>query len=136
MSAALKARIVTEDEREGGLRALLNLGHTIGHAIEAEQGYTGLRHGEAVCLGMVAAFGLSARLGVGSAALQQRLVRLLTSLSLPTDVGGYLRPEVLSFISADKKRKADSVTFVLPAEPGRIELRPVALTQLPQLLSG
>jgi shikimate kinase/3-dehydroquinate synthase len=136
MSAALKARIVTEDERESGLRALLNLGHTLGHAIEAAQGYSGLRHGEAVGLGMVAAFGLSAQLGIGTREQQARLVSLLASLGLPTDVGAYLRPEVLSFIAADKKRKADSVTFVLPAEPGRIELRPLAIAELPQLLAG
>ena len=136
MSAALKARVVTEDERESGLRATLNLGHTLGHAIEAEQGYSGLRHGEAVALGMVAAFGLAARLGVGSSAQRDRLVRLLSGLGLPTDVGSYLRPEVLSFMAADKKRNADSVTFVLPAEPGRMELRPLKLTELPGLLAS
>jgi 3-dehydroquinate synthetase len=134
MSAALKARVVTEDERESGLRATLNLGHTLGHAIEAAQGYSGLRHGEAVALGMVAAFGLSARLSVGSREQQERLVRLLDGLGLPTDVSPHLRPEVLSFIAADKKRKADSVTFVLPAEPGRMELRPLPIGELPRLL--
>jgi 3-dehydroquinate synthetase len=135
MSAAMKARVVTEDERESGLRATLNLGHTLGHAIEAAQGYSGLRHGEAVGLGMVAAFGLSARLGVGSHAQRERLVRLLDGLGLPSDVGPYLRPEVLSFIAADKKRKADNVTFVLPVEPGRMELRPLAISELPELLA-
>jgi shikimate kinase / 3-dehydroquinate synthase len=134
MAAALKARVVTEDEREAGLRAVLNLGHTLGHAIEAAQGYTGLRHGEAVALGMVAAFGLSARLGIGTAEQQARLVRLLDALGLPTNVGAYMRPEVLSFIASDKKRMADSVTFVLPAEPGRIVLRPLAIAELPALL--
>ena len=134
MSAAMKARVVTEDERESGLRAVLNLGHTLGHAIEAEQGYAGLRHGEAVALGMVAAFGLSARMGVGGREQRERLVRLLDGLGLPTDVRPYLRPEVLSFIAADKKRKADSVTFVLPAEPGRMELRPLPIADLPKLL--
>jgi 3-dehydroquinate synthetase len=135
MAAALKARVVTEDEREAGLRAVLNLGHTLGHAIEAAQGYSGLRHGEAVALGMVAAFGLSARLGIGTAEQQARLVRLLDTLGLPTDVGAYMRPEVLSFIASDKKRLADSVTFVLPAEPGRIILRPLAIAELPRLLA-
>jgi 3-dehydroquinate synthetase len=135
MSAGLKARIVTEDERESGLRAVLNLGHTLGHAIEAAQGYSGLRHGEAVGLGMVAAFGLSARLGIGTREQQGRLVRLLDALGLPSDVSAHLRPEVLSFIATDKKRKADSVTFVLQSEPGRIELRPLAIADLASLLS-
>jgi shikimate kinase / 3-dehydroquinate synthase len=136
MSAALKARIVTEDERESGARALLNLGHTLGHAIEASLGYSGMRHGEAVSLGMVAAFRLSVRAGHASAAEAERATRLLADVGLPTDVGPYLNARVLSFIGADKKRRADSITFVLPAGPGRVELRPLPVADLPSLLAG
>src|SRR5207344_3419429 len=94
MSAALKARIVTEDEREAGARALLNLGHTLGHAIEAAHGYAGMRHGEAVALGMVAAFGVAVRLGHATPAEAERATRLLGALGLPTDVRPHLQERV------------------------------------------
>lgn len=136
MAATLKARIVTEDERESGARALLNLGHTVGHAIEASQGYAGFRHGEAVALGMVAAFRLGVRLGLTAPAELERVVGLLSALGLPTQVGPYLRKEVLTFIGSDKKRRADSVRFVLPRAPGQVEPRSIALDQLFGLLTA
>jgi shikimate kinase/3-dehydroquinate synthase len=135
MSAALKTRIVTEDERESGARALLNLGHTVGHAIEAAEGYAGLRHGQAVALGMVAAFRLAAQVGRLGADQVERLCALLTALGLPTDVGRYLEPRVLSFIGSDKKRRSDQVTFVLPGKPGDVRLQPFGLSQLEGLLT-
>jgi shikimate kinase/3-dehydroquinate synthase len=135
MSAALKARIVTEDERESGARALLNLGHTVGHAIEAAEGYRGLRHGEAVALGMVAAFELAARIGHLDGADVERLRALLAALGLPTAVHPYLEPRVLSFIGADKKRRAGQISFVLPGRPGDVRLAPFALDRLTQLLA-
>ena len=134
MSAGLKARIVSADEREGGLRAVLNLGHTLGHAIEAFQGFAGMRHGEAVALGMVAACRVAERLGEGQRGQAARMIELLAGLGLPTDVGAFLDPRVFAFIAADKKRRADSVTFVLPIEPGRVERRPMALSELVRLL--
>jgi len=136
MSVAMKARIVAQDAREAGVRALLNLGHTVGHAIEAAQGYAGLRHGEAVALGMVAAFGLATRLGVCAAVQRDRMLRLLEALGLPTDVSPFLKPEILAFIASDKKRRGAEVTFVLPSEPGRLELRPLSVAELPRLLSA
>ncbi len=135
MSAGLKARIVSADEREGGLRAVLNLGHTLGHAIEASQGYAGMRHGEAVSLGMVAACMVAERLGELPSASRARLVELLAGLGLPTDVSRYLDPRVFAFIASDKKRRADALTFVLPREPGRVELRTLPLTELTRLLA-
>jgi 3-dehydroquinate synthase len=136
MSAALKARIVTEDERESGARALLNLGHTVGHAIEAAEGYRGMRHGQAVALGMVAAFELSAKVGHAGQDDVERLRALLDGLGLPTSVHPYLESRVLSFIGSDKKRRSDQVTFVLPGKPGDVQLRPFALTELTALLTG
>jgi shikimate kinase/3-dehydroquinate synthase len=134
MSAALKAKIVTEDERESGSRALLNLGHTVGHAIEASLGYQGMRHGEAVSLGMVAAFRLGVRLQITPRADLERLETLLSALSLHVDVSAYLQPKVLSFINADKKRRSANIAFVLPHAPGRVALELVPLAELPGLL--
>jgi 3-dehydroquinate synthase len=136
MSAALKARIVTEDERESGARALLNLGHTVGHAIEAAEGYRGMRHGQAVALGMMAAFELSVRVGHAGADEVERLRRLLEGLGLPTRVHPYMEPRVLSFIGSDKKRRSDHITFVLPGKPGDVQLQRFALDRLMELLAA
>jgi shikimate kinase/3-dehydroquinate synthase len=136
MSATMKARVVTLDERESGLRAVLNLGHTVGHAIEASLGFRGIRHGEAVSLGMVAAFRLAVRLGHAAPADLARLTSLLSAIGLPTAVDQHLNERTLSFIGADKKRRSDRIAFVLPAGPGQVEVRPLSLAALPGLLGA
>ena len=83
-SCAIKAEVVAADEREGGVRAILNLGHTFGHAIEAHQGYGNWLHGEAVGAGMVMALDLSCRLGWVTDAERQRAVALIAAAGLPT----------------------------------------------------
>ena len=80
----VKADVVASDETESGRRAILNFGHTVGHALEAASGY-GLLHGEAVALGMVAALDLGAALGIGAPALADRARALLARLGLPVD---------------------------------------------------
>ncbi|MDD9972292.1 MAG: 3-dehydroquinate synthase [Myxococcales bacterium] len=133
MACRMKARVVTLDEREAGLRAILNLGHTVGHAIEAAQDYR-LRHGECVALGMVAACRLSVRLARMAAQDADRMTALLHRLGLPTDVTPHLTDRTLSFLSADKKRSGDAVRYVLPGAPGDIELRKLPLRELASLL--
>lgn len=113
----VKARIVAADERESGERALLNYGHTFGHAIETVTGYGTYRHGEAVALGMVAAARLGERLGVTQAGVADRTVALLQRLGLPT---GGVRAEPAALWEAmtrDKKVRA-GVRFVLCTRPG------------------
>jgi shikimate kinase/3-dehydroquinate synthase len=134
MSVQLKARIVTEDEKESGVRALLNLGHTLGHAIEARTGFAGLRHGEAVSLGMVAAFRVARGLGAAEQAQAERATALLARLGLPVDVDRYLDEETLDFVGADKKRKGGKVRFVVPGAPGATRLEPLALSELRRLV--
>lgn len=129
-----KARVVTEDETETGVRATLNLGHTVGHAVEAASGYAGLRHGEAVALGMVAAFRLSARLGVGSEERSKRVVELLRKLGLPIDVDKYLDERTLAFMSSDKKRKGGKIRFVVPGAPGTAQLVPLTPEEITKLV--
>ena len=113
--ALYKSEIVAADERDAGLRAVLNLGHTVGHAIEAAAGYGRYRHGEAVGLGLLAALRLS-----GAGALRSRVGEMLAGFGLPrrlsADVG---IGAVLDAIERDKKRTAAGVGFVLLAEPGR-----------------
>ena len=115
--AAVKARIVAADERESGERALLNYGHTVGHAIESLTGYGTYRHGEAVGLGMVFAARLGERMGVSEPGLAERTVAVLDALGLPTG-GVRLEPSaVWDVLARDKKARA-GVRFVLCRKPG------------------
>jgi 3-dehydroquinate synthase len=134
MAAGLKARIVTQDEREQGVRAVLNLGHTLAHAIEASSGYAGIRHGEAVSIGIVAACGVARQLGRLSAQDAERAQQLLDRLGLPTTVAPYLGDRVLSFLTADKKRKGAKLSYVAPGPPGDIAVVPLSLEELTRLL--
>jgi 3-dehydroquinate synthase len=108
----VKINVVSEDERESGRRAILNFGHTVGHAVESASGYE-LLHGEAVALGMVAALALGEARGVTAAGLRVRTEALLARLGLPIDVRSRLTAEVLDRIEVDKKRRSDAVRFVL-----------------------
>ena len=117
-SCAFKAAVVGRDPYEHGERALLNFGHTFGHAIEAEQGYAGagggLNHGEAVAVGMVLAARLSTRLGLAPAADADRLQALLARLGLPVAVPAALAPAaLLARMRLDKKAGAGGIRFVL-----------------------
>lgn len=124
-SCMAKARIVGADERESADRALLNLGHTFGHALEAAAGYGGaLLHGEAVAIGMVLAFRLSARLGLCAPEDEARVARHLRAAGLPhrlADVPEAMRaPDaLLAHMGKDKKTRQGSLTFVLARGIGR-----------------
>ncbi len=99
-----KAAVVAQDEREGGLRAILNLGHTFGHAIETAQGYGNWLHGEAVAAGMAMAADLSWRRGAISAAELTRIIDLLTRANLPTKAPADMSPEqFMELMGVDKK---------------------------------
>ena len=110
----MKARIVAQDEREAGPRALLNLGHTFGHAIETHTGYEAWLHGEAVAAGLCMAADLSRRLGWLPAADAARCARLIGRAGLPTRAPGDLTPErFLELMGQDKKVKAGQLRLVL-----------------------
>jgi 3-dehydroquinate synthase len=130
MSIMLKSRIVHEDEQESGRRMLLNLGHTVGHALEAASDYRGLRHGEAVALGMIAAMRVADRLGKGRRDESMRLTRLLARLGLPTDLDRRLNGRVLGYIGSDKKRRGAGIHFVIPRFPGQTEIELIGLDEL------
>ena len=113
-SCAHKAAIVERDPFERGERALLNFGHTFGHAIETEQGYGGLNHGEAVAVGMVLAARLSTLLGLADAADGERLRALLARFGLPTTLPPDLDPAALvARMRLDKKAQGSGLRFVL-----------------------
>ncbi|ELI6409519.1 3-dehydroquinate synthase [Salmonella enterica] len=120
----LKAEVVAADEREAGLRALLNLGHTFGHAIEAEMGYGNWLHGEAVAAGIVMAARASERLGQFSSADTQRIIALLERAGLP--VNGPCEMSVQDYLPhmlRDKKVLAGELRLVLPLAIGKSEVR-------------
>ena len=122
-SCQIKADVVGQDEREGGLRAILNFGHTFGHAIEAGLGFGEWLHGEAVGCGMVMAANLSERLGLVDAAFVQRLTRVIDRAGLPT-VGPALGVDTyMHHMRVDKKAQAGDIRFVLINGPGHAVVR-------------
>ncbi len=129
-SCACKADVVTRDEREEtGLRAVLNFGHTIGHAIEAVAGYDGpYQHGEAVSIGMVAEARLAERLGWIGGPDVARLRQLLERFGLPVTSPGLPLEPLLDAMTRDKKNRGGRVRFVLPRSIGRVELTDAATT--------
>jgi len=122
-SVEIKAGIVAQDERETGERALLNFGHTFGHAIEAGLGYGAWLHGEAVAAGMVMAADLSRRLGHLSEADALRIRTLLQRAGLPVTVKGMTPQRMLELMSVDKKARDGRVRFVLLERLGAAILR-------------
>ncbi|HEY2482145.1 MAG TPA: 3-dehydroquinate synthase [Caulobacteraceae bacterium] len=118
-SVAMKAQIVGQDEREGGVRALLNLGHTFAHALEAESGFgEALKHGEAVAVGCAMAFRFSVQLGLCPPADAERAQRAIAAAGLPARLSDLALPAptaaaLVSRMAQDKKAKAGRLTFIL-----------------------
>lgn len=122
-SCEIKAWVVGQDEREAGLRAILNFGHTFGHAIEAGMGYGQWLHGEAVGCGMVMALQLSHRLGLVDANFVERVTALLRKAALPT-VGPRLGADrYLELMQVDKKAEGGEIKFVVIDRPGHASVR-------------
>lgn len=125
-SLAIKAKVVIADERESGEREILNLGHTFGHALEAEMGFgADLLHGEAVALGMALAFDLSARLGHCDAEEARRAKALLAAAGLPVTLQAIPEPardpaRLLAHMQRDKKVKNGRITLILPRRIGEV----------------
>jgi 3-dehydroquinate synthase len=131
-SIALKARVVSADEREAGLRMTLNYGHTTGHALEAATGYEALLHGEAVAVGMVAAAHIGRELGLLAAAEVERQNHLIARFGLPLRAPGVDAESVLSAMSLDKKVSGKALRWVLLDGLGKTVIRndvPLSLVQ-------
>jgi 3-dehydroquinate synthase len=119
-SVAIKARVVSEDEREeSGVRTTLNYGHTLAHALESATGYTRYLHGEAVAIGMMAAAGISARLGLLAADVVERQQGLLERYRLPVGAEGVDRARVEAAMALDKKVREKAIQWVLLEGVGR-----------------
>jgi len=122
-SAAAKAQVVAADEREGGLRAILNYGHTLGHVVEALCGYGTYLHGEAVAIGMVAAGEIALALGLWTASDQGRQRHLVAAAGLPQRWPDLDLEAVLTCLQGDKKVRDGRVRFVLPTAIGSVVIR-------------
>jgi 3-dehydroquinate synthase len=133
MGVQTKASFVVRDEHDMEKRRLLNLGHTIGHGIEAASGFT-LRHGFAVALGLIAAFRIARRLGACHSDELERMTSLLRRLELPIALDHYLSSQVMSFVALDKKREGETLQFVVPTKPGEAYLHSLTIAQLAALV--
>ena len=142
-SCAMKADIVVSDEREEGDRALLNFGHTFGHALETETGFSAkLLHGEAVGLGMVLAFDFAAHMGLVAAEEAERVRRHLNEMGLPTQLSaiglaGIPADRLIAHMSKDKKVRDGRITLILPRRIGEaFVMKDAPLGELSDFLDG
>ncbi len=124
-SCEIKAEVVSRDEREGGLRAVLNFGHTLGHAVETLEHYA-MRHGEAVAIGMVYAARLAHRSGLCDGKVPEQVERLVADYGLPAGLSVLKRrptvTELMDTIQVDKKAEGGRVRFVLPTRIGEVQV--------------
>lgn len=120
-SCKIKAEIVSQDEKEKGLRAILNFGHTIGHGLEAITGYNQYTHGEAVALGMVYESLIALHKGLVEKPLVNLLINLLKAAKLPTKITEIDVESLIQAMTHDKKNRSGSIVFILPTEYGRVD---------------
>jgi shikimate kinase / 3-dehydroquinate synthase len=119
---AVKIKVIEDDPYEKGFRAALNLGHTLGHAVELVSKFK-LRHGEAIAIGMVVEAKYSARIGLASRSVVEAIVSALKELNLPTQIPDEMpREEIIKAMRVDKKKNAKAFRFALPVEIGKVEL--------------
>ncbi len=133
-SAAIKAQVVSADERESGLRKILNYGHTLGHAVETLTGYAHYKHGEAVAIGMMAAARLSHAMGLLASDAVERQRRLLIRLGLPTECPDLAPDRIIDVMALDKKVSDGEIVFVLPEKIGAVRTERVDRSTLRRFL--
>lgn len=129
-SCAIKASVVEADEREAGIRAILNFGHTFGHAVEAVTKYKEYKHGEAVAVGMVYASELSHRAGVCNKSVVERVRNLIKKAGLPTEGPDFPRKSFLKAMEIDKKVVGGELRFVLVEKIGSVRIEKVDISSL------
>ncbi len=132
-ATAVKIKVIEEDPYEKGIRAALNLGHTVGHAVELVSKFK-LRHGEAIAIGTVAEAKYSAQIGLAGDGLVEAITESFKSLGLPVQIPEAMpREEIIRAMRVDKKKTAKAIRFALPVEIGKVEL--VEVTDLESVIS-
>lgn len=124
-SCEIKADVVTRDEKEEGLRAVLNFGHTIGHAIETLTNYTTYKHGEAVAIGMIYEARVACSMGLCDKDVVRRISELIMRAGLPAEMPEIAHEKILEVMQIDKKVKEGGIRIVLPEEIGKASLRQI-----------
>lgn len=135
-SCSIKRDIVEDDELDNGTRQLLNFGHTIGHAIERVQNYSGYSHGEAVAIGMVHITGLTEKLGLTRKGENERIAEALSIYGLPVEMPSLDTKSLISAIRLDKKTRSGKITIAYIEEIGKGKLLELDLIELEDLLNG
>lgn len=134
-SCEIKAEVVSSDERESGLRAILNFGHTVGHALETVTGYTRFLHGEAIAIGMCVEVEIAVRLGILEEAEAGRIKRVIQLYGLPLRVPDDInKSDILNAIEIDKKVKAGNLRFILPDCIGKVRIEEVQRELIEEVL--
>jgi 3-dehydroquinate synthetase len=129
---AVKIKIIEADPYEKGIRAALNLGHTVGHAVELVSKFQ-LRHGEAVAIGMVTEARYAEQIGLANTGLADEIAKVLSSIGLPIQIPNELpREEIIRAMKVDKKKNVQTIRFALPVQIGKVEL--VDVTGLEEVL--
>ena len=132
-SCQAKVDVVSQDEKESGIRAILNYGHTLGHAVESLTGYSQVNHGEAVAIGMVAAGKIAVKMGLWNEKDAQRQMALIEKTGLPTQIPSHLDPNaIIDILQTDKKVKAGKVRFILPTAIGKVIITDEVTTEILQ----
>jgi len=129
----IKIDVVEEDETENGLRRILNFGHTIGHGVETLGNYSSLSHGEAVAIGMAASLKIGNSIGVTRDGCYERLVSILQSISLPTELTHSVE-EIFEALLSDKKKQGDSIHFVFIEDFGKTLIQKIPIAELKQMM--
>jgi len=131
---AVKIKVIEEDPYEKGIRAALNLGHTVGHAVELVSKFK-LRHGESIAIGTVAEAMYSARVGLAGVGLVEAVTESFKALGLPVQIPDEMpREEIIRAMRVDKKKTAKAIRFALPVEIGKVELIAVRVTDLEEVI--
>ncbi len=132
-SCQAKVDVVSQDEKEADIRAILNYGHTIGHAVESLTGYSQINHGEAVAIGMIAAGKIAVKMGLWNKKDAQRQIDLIEKTGLPTQIPTHLEPNaIIDILQTDKKVKAGKVRFILPTAIGKVIITDEVTTEILQ----
>jgi 3-dehydroquinate synthetase len=133
-AANVKIQTIQVDPYEKGVRAILNYGHTVGHAVEVLSKY-GIRHGEAVAIGMVVETQLAEQMGLAPIGLSEKIVEVLTNLDLPTIIPSNIKGDkFIETMQFDKKRKGGTLRFALPLDIGEV-VHDVEIENLPALMA-
>lgn len=134
LCCGIKADIVGRDEREQGLRTILNYGHTIGHAVETLTGYRKFKHGEAVAIGMVAEARIAKVLGLCSRETFENIRQVIMRAGLPTELPDFPAQRYLDVIQRDKKKSFDRMRMVLPKRLGMVIVREFSVREIYKIL--